>query len=104
MEKPFVNHRGFIKFPCNQCLNNATHQLEVLKSHIFQHGFMFGYDDWIYHGEDVNVSGLRKEHEANVGIPARDEMFDVLDDIISDDEEGDPGQQVENNRMTFSKH
>lgn len=86
----FVNDRRFIKCPCNRCLNNATHQLEVLKSHIFRYGFMFGYDDWIYHGEGVNVMGILRESELNTERPERDEMHDVLGDLVCDDEEGDP--------------
>ncbi|KAL5537822.1 hypothetical protein UlMin_043515 [Ulmus minor] len=36
--KSFVNDRGFIKYPCRRCLNNASHQLEDLESHIFRNG------------------------------------------------------------------
>ena len=51
---------------------------------------MFGYNQWIYHGETANVIGRSTVQEPSVEIPKCDEMFDVLDDIISDDEEGDP--------------
>ena len=57
MVEPLVNDRGFIKCPCNQCINNEKHQLEVLETHIHQFGFISGYDEWIYHGEYVNVAG-----------------------------------------------
>ena len=50
---------------------------------------MFGYNQWIYHGETANVIGKSTVPEPCVGIPERDEMFDVLGDIISDDAEGD---------------
>ena len=62
----------------------------MLESHIFQYGFMFGYDEWIFHGEDANVMGSSSVLEPNVGIPKWDEMFDVLGDIISDDAKGNP--------------
>ena len=61
----------------------------MLNSHIFQYGFMVGYDDWIYNGENVNATGSSNVLEQNTGIPERDEMFDVLDDIISDNVEVD---------------
>ena len=56
MAKPFVNDRGFIKFPCNRCLNNGSHQLQDLESHIFRNGFMFDYNQWIYHGEPASAN------------------------------------------------
>ena len=90
MEKPFVNDRGFIKFLCNRCLNNASHQLEDLESHIFRYSFMFGYNQWIYHRETENVTDRSTVPELSAGILERDEMFDVLGDIISDDAERDP--------------
>ena len=90
MAKPFVNDRGFIKCPCSQCLNNVSHQLENLESHIFQYGFMLGYNQWIYHGETATVTGRSTVPEPSAGIHERDEMFDVLGNIISDDAEGDP--------------
>ena len=89
MVKPFVNDKGFIKYPCSRCLNNASHQLEDLESHIFWYDFMFGYNQWIYHGETTTVTGRSTVPEPSTGIHERDEMFDVLGDIIRDDAEGD---------------
>ena len=89
MTKPFANDRGLIKCPCNRCVNNDKHQLDVLKNHIFRYGFMVSYNVWIYHGEHVNVTVSLNMPKQNEGIPERDEMFDVLDDIISDDVEVD---------------
>ena len=51
---------------------------------------MAGYDVWIYHGENANATERLNVLEQNAGIPERDEMFDLLDDIISDDAEVDP--------------
>ena len=99
MAKLFVNDRGFIKCPCNRCLNNDSHQLEDLESHIFRYGFMFGYNQWIYHGETANVTGSLSILEPSVGIPDRDEMYDVLGDIISDDVEGDPVRSYSSNEQ-----
>ena len=42
MAKPFVNDRGMIQCPCNRCVNNDKHQLDVLENHIFWNGFMAG--------------------------------------------------------------
>ena len=36
------------------------------------------------------ITGRSTVPEASAGIPERDEMFDVLGNIISDDVEGDP--------------
>ena len=90
MAKPHVNDRGFIRCPSNRCINNVKHQLEVLETHIHRFGFMSDYDEWIYHGKNVNVAGSSDVPQLNAGLPDIDEMFDVLDDIISDDVEVDP--------------
>ncbi|KAL5552401.1 hypothetical protein UlMin_002577 [Ulmus minor] len=89
MAKPFVNDRGFIKCPCRRCLNNASHQLEELESHIFRNGFMFGYNQWIHHGEPATGNAGTTVAGPSGGIHERDEMFDVLDDIISEDVDDD---------------
>ncbi|KAL5569773.1 hypothetical protein UlMin_026348 [Ulmus minor] len=89
MAKPFVNDRGFIKCPCRRCLNNASHQLEDLESHIFRNGFMFGYNQWIHHGEPATANAGTTVAGPSGGIHERDEMFDVLDDIISEDADED---------------
>ncbi|KAL5573309.1 hypothetical protein UlMin_022906 [Ulmus minor] len=89
MAKPFVNDRGFIKCPCRRCLNNASHQLEYLESHIFRNGFMFGYNQWIHHGEPATANAGTTVAGPSGGIHERDEMFDVLDDIISEDADED---------------
>ena len=57
MAKLHVNDREFIRCPWNKCINNVKHQLEVLETHIHRFGFMSDYDEWIYHGENVNAAG-----------------------------------------------
>ncbi|KAL5560887.1 hypothetical protein UlMin_030634 [Ulmus minor] len=89
MAKPFINDRGFIKCPCRRCLNNASHQLQDLESHIFRNSFMFDYNQWIYHGEPASANAGTTVAGPSGGIHERDEMFDVLDDIISEDADGD---------------
>ena len=96
MAKPFVNDRGFIKYLCIHCLNNSSNQLEDLESYNFRYGFMFGYNQWIYHGEPATVTGRMTVPEPSRGIHERDEMFDVLGDIINDDVEGLVGGQSSN--------
>ena len=56
---------------------------------MFWYGFMFSYNEWIYHGEAANVTGSLSVPEPNAEIVKWDEMFDVLGDIISDDAEWD---------------
>ena len=51
---------------------------------------MFGYNQWIHHGEPASANARTTVPGPSWGIHERDEMFDVLDDIISDDAEGDP--------------
>ncbi|KAL5581119.1 hypothetical protein UlMin_013561 [Ulmus minor] len=87
MAKPHVNDRGFIRCPCNRCINNAQHQLEVLETHIHRFGFMSDYNEWIYHGENVNAASSSNVPQPNSGVHDRDEMFEVLEDIISNDAE-----------------
>ena len=90
MAKPFVNDRGFIKCPHNRCINNDRYQLAMLESHIFRYGFMACHEDWIYHGKNANATVNSNVPEQSTKIPKRDEMFDVLDDIINDDAELNP--------------
>ncbi|KAL5579027.1 hypothetical protein UlMin_011469 [Ulmus minor] len=97
MAKPHVNDRGFIRCPCNRCINNAQHQLEVLETHIHRFGFMSDYNEWIYHGENVNAASSSNVPQPNSGVHDRDEMFEVLEDIISNDAEVDQlGSQSSN--------
>ena len=51
---------------------------------------MFGYNQWIYHGKPATVTGRMIVPEPSGGIHKKDEMFNVLGDIISDDAKGDP--------------
>ena len=90
MAKPFANDRGLIKCPYNRCVNNDKHQLDVLGNHIFWNGFMAGNDVRICHGKNVNATVTSNMPEQNKGIPDMDEIFDMLDDIISDDAKIDP--------------
>ena len=50
---------------------------------------MFGYNQWIYHGERTSANARTTVPGPSGGIHERDEMFDVLDDIISEDAAGD---------------
>ncbi|KAL5556601.1 hypothetical protein UlMin_038837 [Ulmus minor] len=97
MAKPHVNNRGFIRCSCNRCINNVQHQLEVLETHIHRFGFMSDYNEWIYHGENVNAATSSNVPQPNSGVHDRDEMFEVLEDIISNDTEVDQfGSQSSN--------
>ena len=51
---------------------------------------MASYDMWIYHRENANATVSLNVLEQNEGIPERDEIFYVLDDMISDGVEVDP--------------
>ena len=90
MANPFTNDKGLIRCSYNHCVNNDKHELDVLENLIFHNGFMASYNVWIYHGENVNATVTSNVLEQNEGIPDSDEMFDMLDDIISDGAEVDP--------------
>ena len=61
----------------------------MTEGHIFQYNFIFGYNQWIYHGETTNDTGSSSMLGPSAGIPDLDEIFDVLGHIISDSVEGD---------------
>ena len=50
---------------------------------------MFNYNQWIYHGEPASANAGMTVPGPSGGIHEGDEIFDVLDDIINDDAEGD---------------
>ncbi|KAL5569048.1 hypothetical protein UlMin_025623 [Ulmus minor] len=50
---------------------------------------MFGYNQWIHHGELASANAGTTVAGPSGGIHERDEMFDVLDDIISEDADED---------------
>ncbi|KAL5538476.1 hypothetical protein UlMin_035499 [Ulmus minor] len=58
---------------------------------------MSDYIEWIYHGENVNAASSSNVPQPNSGVHDRDEMFEVLEDIISNDAEVDQlGNQSSN--------
>ncbi|KAL2504004.1 hypothetical protein Adt_19625 [Abeliophyllum distichum] len=70
--------------------------VDDVESHIFRHGFYENYERWIYHGESeeghVNMQGQ------NEGLVAKDEMADVLNDVVGDDS---PAVASQSNRRKF---
>ncbi|KAL5564918.1 hypothetical protein UlMin_028082 [Ulmus minor] len=50
---------------------------------------MFGYNQWIHHGEPATANTGTTVAGPSGGIHERDEMFDVLDDIISEEADED---------------
>ncbi|KAL5576253.1 hypothetical protein UlMin_017952 [Ulmus minor] len=50
---------------------------------------MFGYNQWIHHGERASANAGTTVAGPSGGIHERGEMFDVLDDIISEDADED---------------
>ncbi|KAL5557739.1 hypothetical protein UlMin_033950 [Ulmus minor] len=78
MAKQHVNDRGFIRCPCNRCINNVKHQLEVLETHIHRFGFMSDYNEWIYHGENVNAATISNVPQPNSGKKICDSLLETL--------------------------
>ncbi|KAL5565737.1 hypothetical protein UlMin_028901 [Ulmus minor] len=78
MAKSHVNDRGFIRCPCNRCINNAQHQLEVLETHIHRFGFMSDYNEWIYHGENVYAASSSNVLHPNSGKNICDSLLGTL--------------------------
>ncbi|KAM6546829.1 hypothetical protein CsatB_027565 [Cannabis sativa] len=78
MASKYKDCDGRIRCPCVRCINNRFEKLETVRAHVFDRGFMKGYEKWTYHGEpedavDDEVVGLDDED---------DEMIPILQDFF----------------------
>src|SRR3954470_10558481 len=64
---------GFISCPCGVCKNNKSYSnSKDIHLHLFQHGFMSGYNCWTKHGERGVLMEENEEYEdddRNPGFP-----------------------------------
>ncbi|XP_060965657.1 uncharacterized protein LOC133034566 [Cannabis sativa] len=79
---------GRIRCPCVRCINSRFEKIDRVRAHVFDRGFMQGYDKWIYHGEpedavvDVAVADVESE----------DEMIPILEDFFPSTTEEPQGE------------
>ncbi len=94
MKRPFENDMGYIRCPCKRSINKDSQVVNIVENHIFWFDFLESYEIWTYHEENENDNVTVNVPKQNEGIPDRDEMFDILDDIIGDDAEVDVSTAV----------
>ncbi|KAM6571477.1 hypothetical protein CsatA_015557 [Cannabis sativa] len=79
---------GRIRCPCVRCINSRFEKIDRVRAHVFDRGFMQGYEKWIYHGEpedavvDVAVADVESE----------DEMIPILEDFFPSTTEEPQGE------------
>ena len=44
--------------PCSKCRNLKTKSVKVIRGHLYDHGFLTSYKNWIWHGEPALSSGV----------------------------------------------
>ena len=59
---PNANQVG-VKCPCADCCNRIMQKQPVVRSHLFERGFMLEYTRWTEHGEPPVVSSSRTEEK-----------------------------------------
>ena len=47
-----VDANGILRCPCSDCSNRYFRNIELAKSHLYQHGIDRIYTRWIFHGEE----------------------------------------------------
>ncbi|XP_060970010.1 uncharacterized protein LOC133037176 [Cannabis sativa] len=86
---------GRIRCPCVRCINSRFEKIDRVRAHVFDRGFMQGYEKWIYHGEpedavdDVTVADVESE----------DEMIPILEDFFpstTEERQGEDEQPTTN--------
>ncbi|XP_060972508.1 uncharacterized protein LOC133038393 [Cannabis sativa] len=86
---------GRIRCPCVRCINSRFEKIDRVRAHVFDRGFMQGYDKWIYHGEPEDVV----DDVAVADIESEDEMIPILEDFFpptTEDVQGEDEQPTTN--------
>ena len=78
-----VDSEDKVRCPCVKCVNMYRQLLSTVYAHIHDHGFLKSYTIWIYHGEKHSVSDLGY-NSTPINIPTNNEMFDVIDDVMAE--------------------
>jgi hypothetical protein len=84
--KNHVDSRGKAYCPCRLCYNGRRQDMDTIKAHVRNKGFLESYELWNYHGEKHPNAA---EIEALFAPPTRtpttnNEMFDAIDDIMAE--------------------
>ncbi|XP_060968720.1 uncharacterized protein LOC133036222 [Cannabis sativa] len=86
---------GRIRCPCVRCINSRFEKIDRVRAHVFDQGFMQGYEKWIYHGEPEDVVD-----DVAVGdVESEDEMIPILEDFFpptTEDVQGEDEQPTTN--------
>ncbi|XP_060969611.1 uncharacterized protein LOC133036865 [Cannabis sativa] len=86
---------GRIRCPCVRCINNRFEKIDRVRAHVFDRGFMQGYEKWIYHGEPEDAVD-----DVAVGdVESEDEMTPILEDFFpstTNDVQGEDEQPTTN--------
>ncbi|XP_023760659.2 uncharacterized protein LOC111909103 [Lactuca sativa] len=78
-----VDSEDKVHCPCVKCVNMYRQLLSTVYAHIHDRGFLKSYTIWIYHGEKHSVSDLGY-NSTPINIPTNNEMFDVIDDVMAE--------------------
>ncbi|XP_060959205.1 uncharacterized protein LOC133030469 [Cannabis sativa] len=79
---------GRIRCPCVRCINSRFEKIDRVRAHVFDRGFMQGYDKWIYHGEPEDVV----VDVAVADVESEDEMIPILEDFFPSTTEEPQGE------------
>src|SRR4051812_22686915 len=84
---------GFMSCPCRVCKNNKTYSdSKYIHLHLFQHGFMSGYNYWTKHGERGVLMEENEEYEDDDRYPG----FPEYDGTMGEENEEQENEEQEN--------
>lgn len=52
--------------PCASCCNDSWEKREVVLDHLISKGFVQGYKEWFYHGEDNRLMDCDDDVDSNI--------------------------------------
>lgn len=61
--------------PCAVCCNDSWEKKDVVLDNLISRGFVEGYTNWIYHGEDITDMDLDSDTDGN-------DSFDDIDALL----------------------
>src|SRR5579859_2251653 len=77
---------GYIRCPCVDCKNEKEFSnVEAIRAHLLQRGFMPAYNRWTEHGEDWIV----QDEADNISTSVQDTFVDTHQDTFVDNHEDD---------------
>ncbi|XP_054817658.1 uncharacterized protein LOC129317338 [Prosopis cineraria] len=81
LSQPNLVSNGQIRCPCSKCDNKKFLEYEIVKVHLYRHGFVPNYDPWSYHGEPLHYDDV--DYEVARDIEERVEgANETRDDVI----------------------